>query len=303
VQTHIADASASQLYRDDKAALDKFRANYKARKHVDWNINQKDEYWSPVEVRSDEGLTVTVIVVIAYGRLPPVWIFDVVKALDAGEAAYIQFWENTLAAAVEFSKAEHREASGFNVMSRFLTVPANRNLGIELFLVVNKWNSNRHAELEAAMTDAITKVGNDFPGQVTFHVISNQQLQNDPGLIELPSHPLGFYKTYAHAAIIDKLAELQVGNGRWIRDFPQGRTVLDNLNAQLLQDTGSKFRMKMVQITDQTTTKTELQHGVAIDSAKREQTERIMGSSANKVGDLCVCRRPISDLFLYPVGS
>lgn len=44
--------------------------------------------------------------------------------------------------------------------------------------------------------------------------------------------------------------------------------------------------MKLVQITDHTTKKTELQHGVAIDKALREQTERIMGSSANKVGDL-----------------
>lgn len=257
------------MYKMDKMALEKFR---------------QAAYWCPVEVRDAQGAIVTVNTVKGWGRRPAPWLVDVIEALEAGEDAYTNFWEKTLLVAVEFSKLKHKETGGFNVFNRFLAVPTTQNLGIVLFLVVNRWNPNRRAELETAITNAIAEVGQKYPGQVTFRLLSDQQFQNEQGLIGLPSHPLGFYKTYAKAPVIDTLAGLRVGTGSWFHDFPQDLQLLENLKGNLMRDAGNQFWKKMSQVTARTTTETKLPHGAAIDNAKREQTERIMGASANQVG-------------------
>lgn len=219
-----------------------------------------------------------------------------VKALDGGESAYIDFWEETLLKAAKFSKLQHKQASGYNVFSRFLTVSAIPNLGIELFLTINKWNENTRVELENAITDAIATVGQNY-GQVTFNLLSHQQFQNAQGLIELPSHPLGFYKTYATARVIDALAGVRIGNERWIRDFPQDLRLLAAWRDRLMKDSGDRFWKKMMQVRPKTTTESILPRGAVIDSTKRAQTERIMGTSANKVGVILKRLRTRSDRF------
>ena len=105
-------------------------------------------------------------------------------------------------------------------------------------------------------------------------------------LVRLSTNPLNFFSTYMLKGEDDlgKLVDMQVGatHGSWQRPLPSKLAVVD-FNEKLVTKLGGKFRKKMSQVSVTTTTESSLTPDATIDTTARQQTQNIMGDSANKV--------------------
>lgn len=117
----------------------------------------------------------------------------------------------------------------------------------------------------------------------------NHKTNQAQDLICISTHPLRFYQTYIRRDDLGALVDLQDGvangqQGTWMRPLPQ-RDAVGKLNVDLINKLSGKiFRKKMSQVSKTTTTTALLMPDKPIDIKARQQTQAIMGGSANKVG-------------------
>ena len=136
----------------------------------------------------------------------------------------------------------------------------------------------------------LTQTPNLFYQQCRFVVATEGQIfahnTAQERLVRLSTNPLNFFSTYMLKGEDDlgKLVDMQVGGtyGSWQRPLPSKQAVVD-FNTKLITKLGGKFRKKMSEVSVTITTTSSLTPDATIDTTARQQTQNIMGDSANKV--------------------
>ncbi|KAM0548746.1 hypothetical protein ACHAPJ_009742, partial [Fusarium lateritium] len=234
----------------------------------------KGEYDCFADVRDKHGRKLTMDIVKDLRPGKDGWPTRAVAVIKGGSySEYVEFWRETLEKAKQFSDDTYTTVSKFNVFNRFLGV-LDTSPPIELILIPSPEGRTTTQLLEQAMGAAIARLGES---KGVFKI--SDQAPDDA--VELPSHPMGFYQTFASQQRLEQLMGAQKCDS-WVRNFPE-----DMKPGQwkgLLEQPGRSFRNKKSQVKPCTTTSTTLIHGQVIPLTKRVQTKSIMGGSANEVG-------------------
>lgn len=232
--------------------------------------------------------------------------------IDNAALSYARVWEQLLLAASEFSgKENHSATSKFDVMARFFNVPANNVIRpLRLVIVVSQWasqwlgeqdliaacnaTSNRRESTQTPAVPAIAWSAYDPAAQQQFvnppqcrfivardgEILQNMLAQH---LVAISTHPLNFYTTYVFRANLQALVDGQTNTnaGSWLRPLPPQQEV--HVQDAVLLGKLRSFKKKMSQVAQQTTTRVTLEQNTVVDMKARQQTQNIMGDSANKV--------------------
>ncbi|KAG7425249.1 hypothetical protein Forpi1262_v013017 [Fusarium oxysporum f. sp. raphani] len=206
----------------------------------------------------------------------------------------------------------------FNVNSRFLQIPRGDPNIRPLTLFIEIGNSTqKHTWLTAEiLLDACQECNKELDGEFEVKPVlmakydSNEDWKEKPGvrqmcrfvvitaieckeyskqvpLAKISSHPLGFYSTYIRVkkdlgALVDIQDRAELGKkASWIWPFPEA-VQAEAMNNKLLNKSGRIFRKKMSQVKQTTKSEAILKLSTRIDIKKRQQTQTIMGDSANK---------------------
>ena len=228
-----------------------------------------------------------------------------------------------LDAAIFSGKENQAAVSRFDVKARFFTVPPNSsekiNRPLKLFIAVSDTETTwlTPEKLKSACQQVVelvdkplsvqllpvidwseytqnekqlTQPPNLFSQQCRFVVATEGQILAyntiQERLVRLSTNPLKLFSTYMLKGEDDlgKLVDMQVGatNSSWQRPLPSKPAVVE-FNQRLITKLGGKFRKKMSQVSLTTTTESSLTPDATIDTTARQQTQNIMGDSANKV--------------------
>ena len=244
------------------------------------------------------------------------------NAVNDASLSYARVWEKFLLDAAVFSGKQNQAAvSRFDVKARFFTVfpntdSENTNRPLKLFIAVSHAGTDwLTQEKIATACQQVVKRVDDIPPDQQLPVIDwLQYIQNEKQstqttnqqcrfvfatedqilaynnaqerLVRLSTNPLNFFSTYMLKGEDDlgKLVDMQVRatHGSWERPLPPKSAVVA-FNEKLVAKLGGKFRKKMSQVSVTTTTESSLTPAATIDTTARQQTQNIMGDSANKV--------------------
>ena len=238
------------------------------------------------------------------------------NAVDDASLSYARIWEKILLDAAVFSgKQNQAVVSRFDVKARFFTVPPT-NRPLKLFIAVSAETDWLTIKRLTAACQQVVKSVDNIPLNQQLSVIdwlqytqNEQQLAQNTNqqcrfvvategqilaynsvqerLVRLSTNPLNFFSTYMLKGEDDlgKLVDMQVGathGGSWQRPLPSKSEVVE-FHEKLITKLRGRFRKKMSQVSVTTTTKSSLTSDATIDTTARQQTQNIMGDSANKV--------------------